>query len=113
MDLKINKTTQESVPVLELTGEVDVYTAPQVKSHLIDLVNENQFKIVVDLNNVDFMDSSGLGVLVGGLKRVKPHEGVIAIACQKEKILKIFRITGLDKVFPIYDDQQAASSSLR
>ncbi len=58
--------------------------------------------IVVDLEKVDFLDSTGLGVLVGGLKRVRSHDGSLQLVCTHEKILKIFRITGLTKVFPIH-----------
>lgn len=112
MDLKINIKQQRDIPVIELNGEVDVYTAPKVKSSLIELVNDEKFNIIVDLDDVDFMDSSGLGVLVGGLKRVKPHNGTISIVCTKEKILKIFRITGLTKVFPIFENQEIAAKSI-
>ncbi|HEB12389.1 MAG TPA: anti-sigma factor antagonist [Actinobacteria bacterium] len=112
MDLKIDVEEQDGVMVLKLDGEVDVYTAPKLKSRLVDLVDQGKFKIVVDLEKVDFMDSSGLGVLVGGLKRVRSHEGAIALICTQENILKIFRITGLVKVFPIFDDQDQAIQSV-
>lgn len=102
MDLKIESSTKDGTAVLALKGEVDVYTAPKLKGSLIDLVDEGKYVIVVDLSGVDFIDSSGLGVLVGGLKRVKSHEGSISLVCSQENILKIFRITGLNKVFPIY-----------
>ena len=112
MDLRINTKTLNGIPVIELEGEVDVYTAPRVKSRLIDLVDEGKFQIIVNLEAVDFMDSSGLGVLVGGLKRVKPHDGGIAIVCTKDKILKIFKITGLTKVFSIYSSTEEALQSI-
>lgn len=112
MDLKISSKQLNSIPILMLDGEVDVYTAPRVKSSLVELVNEGKYNIIVDLNNVDFMDSSGLGVLVGSLKRVKPHQGTISIVCSKEKILKIFKITGLTKVFPINDTQEEAIKNI-
>ncbi|KKK57483.1 hypothetical protein LCGC14_3054010 [marine sediment metagenome] len=112
MDLKIDVEEQDGVMLLKLDGEVDVYTAPKLKSRLVDLVDQGKFKIVVDLEQVDFMDSSGLGVLVGGLKRVRSHEGAIALICTQENILKIFRITGLVKVFPIFDDQDQAIQSV-
>lgn len=112
MDLKIDVEERDSAAILRLDGEVDVYTAPKLKSRLIDLVDQGKFKIVVDLEKVDFMDSSGLGVLVGGLKRVRSHEGAIALICSQENILKIFRITGLVKVFPIFDNENQAIQSV-
>ncbi len=112
MDLKIDIGEKDGVVVLKLDGEVDVYTAPKLKSRLVDLVDQGKFKIVVDLEEVDFMDSSGLGVLVGGLKRVRSHDGAIALVCTQENILKIFRITGLVKVFPIFENQDQAVQSI-
>ena len=60
------------------------------------------------MRGVDFLDSTGLGVLVGGLKRVKVKEGSLSIVTTQDKILKIFDITGLNKVFPIFDSVEAA-----
>ncbi len=108
MDLKIDIDEKDGAKILQLTGEVDVYTAPKLKSSLIDLVDQGNFKIIVNLEKVDFMDSSGLGVLVGGLKRVRSHDGAIALVCTQENILKIFRITGLVKVFPIFEAEEQA-----
>lgn len=112
MDLKINVEEKDGATLLRLDGEVDVYTAPKLKSQIIDLVDQGRFKIVVDLEKVDFMDSSGLGVLVGGLKRVRSHDGAISLICSQENILKIFRITGLVKIFPIFDNEGQALQSV-
>lgn len=112
MDLKIEVEEKDGAVLLKLNGEVDVYTAPKLKSRLVDLVDQGKFKIIVDLEEVDFMDSSGLGVLVGGLKRVRSHDGSIALVCTQENILKIFRITGLVKVFPIFENQDQAIQSV-
>jgi len=112
VDLKIDVVENDGMVLLKLNGEVDVYTAPKLKSRLIDLVDQGKFKIIVDLEEVDFMDSSGLGVLVGGLKRVRSHDGAIALICTQENILKIFRITGLVKVFPIFENQEQAIQSV-
>lgn len=112
MDLKIEVEEKDGAVLLKLNGEVDVYTAPKLKSRLVDLVDQGKFKIIVDLEEVDFMDSSGLGVLVGGLKRVRSHDGSIALICTQENILKIFRITGLVKVFPIFENQDQAIQSV-
>lgn len=113
MDLKIESKEVDGVGVITLEGEVDVYTAPKLKSRLIDMVDEGRYNIVVDLQKVDFMDSSGLGVLVGGLKRVKSHQGSITLVCTQENILKIFRITGLVKVFPIYSSEAEALEGIK
>jgi anti-sigma B factor antagonist len=106
LDLKVRK--QGGHAVLEVAGEIDVYTAPKLREKLIELVNEGSYQLVVDLEKVDFLDSTGLGVLVGGLKRVRNHEGSLKLVCTQDKILKIFRITGLTKVFPIHDSVEDA-----
>ncbi len=79
------------------------YTAPRLRELLIDLVNGGHYQLVVNMEKVEFLDSTGLGVLVGGLKRVRAHDGSLDLVCTQERILKIFRITGLTKVFGIHD----------
>jgi anti-sigma B factor antagonist len=94
--------------VIEVGGEIDVYTAPKLRERIIELVDQGVYDIVVDLERVDFLDSTGLGVLVGGLKRVRGHDGSLQLVCTQERLLKIFRITGLSKVFSIHSSQSEA-----
>jgi anti-sigma B factor antagonist len=108
MDLDVETGTVGEASVLTLRGEIDVYTAPRLRQAIIDLVDGGATHIVVDMEKVDFLDSTGLGVLVGGLKRVKVKEGELAIVTTQDKILKIFDITGLNKVFAIHDSLEAA-----
>src|SRR5580658_6532165 len=88
--------------VLAVKGEVDVYSAPRLREKLVELVSQGKHQIIVDLDGVDFLDSTGLGVLVGGLKRVRSHDGDLGLVCNQPRILKVFEITGLTKVFDIY-----------
>lgn len=108
MDLSVTSREQGGRTVVEVSGEIDVYTAPVLRERLNDLVGEGHHHLVVDMEKVDFLDSTGLGVLVGGLKRVRSHDGSLYLVCTQEKILKVFRITGLTKVFPIHDTVEAA-----
>ena len=103
MDQSLEDRTEGDRTVLVVGGEIDVYTAPKLREKLIDLVGAGNHHLVVDMENVEFLDSTGLGVLVGGLKRVRAHDGSLRLVCTQERILKIFRITGLTKVFPIHD----------
>jgi anti-sigma B factor antagonist len=111
MDVGLELSERDNWAVLAVNGEVDVYTAPRLRERLIELVSEGRHKIVVDLEGVDFLDSTGLGVLVGGLKRVRSHDGDLVLVCTKNRILKVFEITGLTKVFAIHDtvDQAVAA----
>ena len=102
MDLTLSTREADGTTVVAVGGEIDVYTAPKLREQLIDLVSGGNYHLIVDMENVDFLDSTGLGVLVGGLKRVRAHEGSLRLVCTQERILKIFRITGLTKVFPIH-----------
>ncbi|MGH3463687.1 MAG: STAS domain-containing protein [Kribbellaceae bacterium] len=108
MDLSLTTRTQGERTVVEVGGEVDVYTAPKLRETLISLVDAGQYHLVVDLEKVDFLDSTGLGVLVGGLKRVRTHDGSLSLVCTRERLLKILRITGLTKVFDIHPDVESA-----
>ena len=108
MDLSLDVTERDGYSVLSVRGEVDVYTAPKFRERLIELVSDGKYEIIVDLEGVDFLDSTGLGVLVGGLKRLRSHEGDLLLVCTQSRILKVFEITGLTKVFSIYESVDAA-----
>jgi anti-sigma B factor antagonist len=81
--------------VLRVRGEVDVFTAPLLRERLLDLAENGAVHVIVDLSDVIFLDSTGLGVLVGGLKRVRAHNGSLRLVISAERIIRIFRITGL------------------
>jgi anti-sigma B factor antagonist len=86
--------------VLRITGELDAYTAPFLRDRMRDLTAVGVRHVIADLRQVDFLDSTGLGVLVGGLKRFREHGGSLAPVVTKSSILKIFQITGLTSVLP-------------
>jgi anti-sigma B factor antagonist len=108
VDLSLETRQENDRTVIEVGGEIDVYTAPKLRERIIELVDEGQYHLVVDLEKVEFLDSTGLGVLVGGLKRVRGHDGSLQLVCTQERLLKIFRITGLSKVFAIHGSQSEA-----
>jgi len=108
MNLDLETSKQGETNVVSLRGEIDVYTAPRLRQALIDLVEGGAKDIVVDMDRVDFLDSTGLGVLVGGLKRVKSNEGEMKLVVTQDRIMKIFDITGLAKVFPVFGSLEEA-----
>ena len=115
MDLKLGHHAEGGIEVIDVQGEIDMYTAPRLRELLIDLVSKGSYQLVVNLDEVGFLDSTGLGVLVGGLKRVRAHDGSLDLVCTQQRILKIVRITGLTKVFGIYQtvDQAIAATKGR
>ena len=98
--------------VISLAGEVDLYTAPEFKQQLLDVISQGGKNVVVDFTNTTFIDSTTLGVLVGGVKRLRPTGGSLALVCTDDNITKIFEITGLDRVFPIHSSRADALESL-
>ena len=111
IDLLLDSTTEGDWAVLSVKGDVDIYTAPRLRERIIQLADEGRRRVVADLQGVEFMDSTGLSVLVAGLKRLKENEGVLALVVTREPVLRILTITGLDRVFPIYSDLAAATAS--
>jgi len=108
MELNIRSEQEGNVCSVVLEGEVDVYTAPRLKEELVSLIEGGCKNVIVDLQGVGFIDSSGLGVLVSALRRARERDGAVRIVCTRDNVLKIFRITGLDKVFPIFSDAAEA-----
>lgn len=108
MDLGLDVSQSGNWSVLAVTGEVDVATAPALRERLVSLVAEGNVQLIVDLSPVDFIDSTGLGVLVGTLKRVREADGKLALVIPQERILKLFDITGLSKIFTIHSDLNRA-----
>jgi len=98
--------------VIALSGEVDLYTAPEFKQHLLDVIAQGARQVVVDLTDTTFIDSTTLGVLVGGVKRLRPNGGQLSIVCSDRNITKIFEITGLDRVFTIYGSRDEAVNGI-
>lgn len=89
--------------VIELSDDLDVYSAPRLRDALMDLHRGGRSLVIVDMSDLDFMDSSGLGVLIGGVKRARLAGGALVVVRAPERILKIFRITGVVKVLPVFE----------
>ena len=106
-DVKTDKV-DESTYVIALAGEVDLYTAPEFKQQLLDVIAEGGKDVVVDFSETTFIDSTTLGVLVGGVKRLRTNDGQLSLVCSDRNITKIFEITGLDRVFTIYPTRDEA-----
>src|SRR5215216_5538881 len=109
------KTEQldDNAYVIALAGEVDLYTAPEFKQQLLDVIGQGAKDVVVDFSDTTFIDSTTLGVLVGGVKRLRTNEGQLSLVCSDRNITKIFEITGLDRVFTIYGSRDEALDQLQ
>lgn len=113
MNLKVEQSSpREGITTVSLQGEVDVYTSPRVKQEIVDLLNAGKSRLVIDLNSVEYLDSTGLGVLIGGLKRAKERDGDLKLVCDNQRILRVFEITGLTKIFDIVPTEAEAVARL-
>lgn len=104
---------ESGVPVIELEGEVDVYTAPQLKQQMIGLLEAGSRQVIIDLTKVEYFDSTALGVLIGGLKRMRERDGNLSLICPNPRIRRVFEITGLDKIFDIYNSVDEAKMAIQ
>lgn len=109
MDFRISDREIDSrTHLVELGGEVDLYTAPEFKERLSDAIEGGKQCLVVDLSEATFIDSTTLGVLVGAEKQVRASDGAVVLVCPERSIRKVFEITGLDRVFVMHDSRDEA-----
>ena len=99
--LDIDRRQRVGWSVLSLTGQFDVATAPQVRQALIEAQYDAASRIALDLSGVEFIDSMGLGVIIGGLKRARSHGGELVLVCDRERILHILEVTRIDRIVTV------------
>jgi anti-sigma B factor antagonist len=102
----------EGRAVIGLRGEVDIYTAPRFKERLLALIDGGATRLVVDLSGVTFIDSTALGVLIGGVRRLHDAGGEMALVVTTRPVERVLSITGLERVFVIHATRDAALAAL-
>ncbi|MBC7806500.1 MAG: STAS domain-containing protein [Akkermansiaceae bacterium] len=100
------------LPMVHLNGELDSYRSPSVKEHLFKLIENGDHDLILNLNEVRFVDSSGLEALVAVHLRTLGHGGILRVLCPNRVIWRVFEITGLQRVFPVYREEMALAASL-
>lgn len=110
MPVPITVTTSEAgeVHVVHVSGEIDVTSAAVLRDALEALIADGRRRLTLDLGQVTFMDSTGLGIVVGRLKRLARHGGTMTVAASHERVLRVFSITGLDGLLDIHADLEGA-----
>jgi anti-sigma B factor antagonist len=98
--------------VVAVAGEIDLFTAPELKAALGESLEAGRTRIVVDLSETTFLDSTALGVLIGAVKRLRSRDGVLTIVNTDANIAKTFEITGLDQIFTIRGTRDEAVGAL-
>jgi anti-sigma B factor antagonist len=102
----------EATSVVAVRGEIDLFTAPELKSALGEAIEAGTTRIVVDLSDTTFLDSTALGVLIGTVKRLRARDGRLTIVNTDQNIAKTFEITGLDQIFTIRGSRDEALAAL-
>lgn len=98
--------------ICRVSGELDAYTAPDLRDALDELVEENRSWIIADLSGLTYLDSTGLGILVGTAKKCRQAGGDLAVACARKNLLKIFQISGTQEILNVVPDVEAATARL-
>ncbi len=114
MDFSLNsRHLDNDTVVVDLQGEVDAFTAPKLKQEIINQIERGVKRIAINLADVKYLDSTGLGVLIGGLKRAREKSGQLVLICPNVRIMRIFDITGLAKIFEMFPSEEEALARLR
>ena len=104
MEFKVTKAGGEgNLPMMDVQGEIDVYSSPKLKEKIMEFFEEGTSTFAVNLTNVSYIDSTGLGVLIGGLRRAREKDGQVYLVFSAQRLKRIFEITGLDKNFTIVE----------
>lgn len=106
--MKINIDTIQGINVIKLIGDVDMSSSPDIRDHFLNMLKKKPPVIVIDMNEVDYIDSSGVATFVECLQGLMKHNGVLKISNLKENVLDVFKLARLDTIFELYDNLEDA-----
>jgi len=108
--MEINQREKDSISILDIQGEIDLYNAPEIKEIIQKLINEQKYNIIINLEKVSYIDSSGIGALISSLSNLKKYQGSLKIINVYASVKKVFELTKLTSFFEIYDSEDEALS---
>lgn len=111
--MEIKRRDAGDVTVIDLAGEIDLYNANELKSVLQEIMQQGKSRIVLNLENVPFIDSTGIGVLLTTVPVARKNGGDIKLSAVAPSVHKVFKITNLTKFFQIYKDEAASLTAFR
>ena len=104
---------QDNIPVLDVVGEIDIYTTPQFKEAVSEAIDQNNPAIVINMAQVTYMDSSGFGTLLSATKRLRPLDGALYLSGCNEAIQRMLQITRLNTIFGVYGTEEEAIAAAK
>jgi len=109
--MDITKRTKGDIVVLDISGEIDLYNAPEIKDIINKLIEEMKYNVIINLEKVSYIDSSGIGALISSLSNLKKYQGGLKIINVYASVRKVFELTKLTSFFEIYDSEEDAVES--
>ncbi len=109
--MEISRRQNGDVVILDVNGEIDLYNAPEIKDTINKLIEEKKYNVVINLDKVSYIDSSGIGALISSLSNLKKYQGGLKICNVSGSVRKVFELTKLTSFFEIYDSEQEAISA--
>jgi anti-sigma B factor antagonist len=106
--LDLSHRFEQGIPVVDVVGEIDVYTVPKFKEHLSTIIEEGHTHLLINLQKVQYMDSSGFGALLGATKRLRPEGGTLGLVGSNQVITRMLKITRLNTIFDMFDSEGEA-----
>lgn len=111
MNLALEVVNEENEYVVKLNGEIDVYTAPKLKEKLLPIAEKNNITIKIDLAKTTYIDSTGLGVFISAYKKTQENNSKLELIHVNDRVLRLFKVTGLDRIMHIQEDSTARGNS--
>ncbi len=113
MRIETSLRQREGVPILDVVGEIDIYTTPQFKEAVSAVIDGNESAIVINMAHVTYMDSSGFGTLLSATKRLRPVDGALYLAACNDAIQRMLQITRLNTIFGVYETEDEALAAVK
>jgi anti-sigma B factor antagonist len=111
--MEISRRDSGDIIILDVNGEIDLYNAPEIKDTINKLIEEKKYNVVINLDKVSYIDSSGIGALISSLSNLKKYQGGLKICNVSGSVRKVFELTKLTSFFEIYDSEQEAISAFK
>ncbi len=109
--MEINQREKSGIVVLDITGEIDLYNAPEIKDIINQLIEAQKYNVIINLEKVTYIDSSGIGALISSLSNLKKYQGGLKIINVFASVRKVFELTKLTSFFEIFDKEDDALAS--